>query len=134
MQQPLHARLIRLLDLAMTPGDLGSFVVDFSVALLKVLGYNPQDWVPRTRMDIDFFICGRKCRTEADVCLFDARQNDIVLLVQEDTTALSSKDPQVQLVVKAIAAFNKNNARREAAGLHPLAEKVSHFAIWLMLF
>ncbi|KAI0299807.1 hypothetical protein BC826DRAFT_966809 [Russula brevipes] len=63
----------------------------------------------------------------ADVCLFDASQHDIVLLVQEDKMALSSKDPfgaQVQLVVKAIAASNKNNASMEAAGLHPLAENV----------
>jgi hypothetical protein len=127
MQQPLHAGFIHLLDFTMTPGDMGSCVVDFSVMLLKVLGYILRDRVPRTRMGIDLFICGRKRRTKADVCLFDARQNDIVLLIQEDTTARSSKDPQVQLVVKAIAAFNENNATREAAGLHPLAEQVSHF-------
>ena len=84
MQQALHAKLIHLLDLAMTPGDIGSFVVDFSLALLRVLGYNHQDRVARTRMGIDFFICGTKRRTKANVCLFDAFQNVILLLVQED--------------------------------------------------
>ncbi|KAI0299862.1 hypothetical protein BC826DRAFT_993782 [Russula brevipes] len=77
-------------------------------------------------MDIDFFNCGTKRRTKADVCLFDPFQNDILLLVQEDKRA-SLWDPssaQARLVIKAVAVFNKNNASREVAGLPPLAERV----------
>ncbi|KAI0299861.1 hypothetical protein BC826DRAFT_906062 [Russula brevipes] len=38
MQRALHTELIHLLDLTMNPGNFGSFVVDFIVALLEVLG------------------------------------------------------------------------------------------------
>ncbi|KAI0299842.1 hypothetical protein BC826DRAFT_966837 [Russula brevipes] len=118
MQQALHAELINLLDLTMIPGSEESSAVDFSAKLFRVLGYDYWNRVARTRMSIDLFICGEKRHTKAD--------NTILLLVQEDKRVFPGDplDAQAQLVAGAVAAFNTNNASREAAGLPPLAEKV----------
>jgi hypothetical protein len=135
MQQARHVQLICMIDYAMNPGSLGAPAIDFSVELFHVLGYNYRSRIARRRVAVDYSICGAKRRTAADVCIWDPDQNEFLLLVQQDKMAHRDPfGPQVQLVVKAIAAFHNNNANREAAGRPPLAEKVSHFAILLMLF
>jgi hypothetical protein len=136
MQQDRHAELITYLDLAMMP-ELGETAVDdFVVELFKTLGYVRRERVARTRMDLPLLICGESRHAKTDVCIIDRSQNDILLLVQEDKR-LERGEPvnaQAQLVAEAIGAFNENNAHREAAGLAPLVEKVSHFASLLTLF
>jgi hypothetical protein len=81
------------------------------------------------KVDIPLFICGETRNTRAGICIID-RNDSILLLVQPEAKRLENTVPinvHAQLVVKAIAAFNENNRRREAVGLPPLVEKVSHF-------
>ena len=136
MQQDRYAELITLLDLAMIPEKGGTAVNDFTVELFKLLGYVRRERVARTRVNLPFFICGKIRHAKTDVCIVDRPQNNILLLVQEDKR-LKHRDPvnaRAQLVAEAVAAFNENNAHREAVGLPPMAEKVSHFVILLTLF
>ena len=136
MQQDRHAELITLLDLAMIPERGETAVDDFAVELFKVVGYVRRERVARTRVDLPFFICGKIRHAKTDVCIVDRSQNDILLLVQEDKR-LGLWEPvnaRAQLVAEAVAAFNENNAHREAVGLPPMAEKVSHFVSLLTLF
>ncbi|KAI0299818.1 hypothetical protein BC826DRAFT_993539 [Russula brevipes] len=126
MQQGRHAQLIYLVDYVMTHGSSKAPVLDFSAELFRVLGYNYGSRLARRRVGIDYLSCGAKRRTTADVCIFDAVQNEFLLLVQADKMAFPRDPfgPQVRLVEKAVAAFHTNNANREAAGNPPLAEMV----------
>lgn len=136
MQQDPHAQLITLLDLAMIPEKGETAIDDFAVELFKVLGYVRRERVARTRVDLPLFICGEVRYARTDVCIVDRSQNDILLLVQEDKRLehWESINARAQLVAEAVAAYNENNARSEAAGLPPMAEKVSHFVSLLTLF
>jgi hypothetical protein len=89
----------------------------------------------RTRVDLQLLICGEIRHAKTNVCIIDQSHN-FLLLVREDKKLKSGEhvDVQAQLVAKAIGAFNENNANREAAGLAPLVEKVSHFASLLTFF
>jgi hypothetical protein len=120
----------------MIPEEGETAVVDFTVELFKTLGYVRRERVARTRVDLPLLICGENRNAKTGVCIFDRSQNDIPLLVQEDKR-LEHGDPvnaRAQLVAEAVGAFNENNAQREAVGLPPLVEKVSHFASLLTLF
>ncbi|KZT04744.1 uncharacterized protein LAESUDRAFT_657346 [Laetiporus sulphureus 93-53] len=121
-----NAVLINLLDLAMAPEPNGeSAVDDFAVALFTNLGYVNQHRVARTRKNIPFLICGERRYAKADVCLIDRRENDILLVVQEDKRF--REDPlavRCQLIAEAIAAFSYSNGLRESAGLEPLESKI----------
>jgi hypothetical protein len=133
MRQDRNAELIGLLDLAMIPDKGETAVDDFAVELFKVLGYVRRQRLARTRVDLPLLICGKERHAKTDVCIVDRSQNDILLLVQEDKRLqqLESFNARAQLVAEAVAAFNENNAQREAMGLPPLASKVSHFSSWL---
>ena len=134
MQQDRHAELITLLDLAMIENG-ETAVDDFTVELFKVLGYVRRERVARTRADLPLFICGEIKHAKTDVCIIDRSQNEILLLVQEDKREhWEPVNARAQLVAEAVAAFNENNANREAAGLPPMAEKVSHFVSLLTFF
>jgi hypothetical protein len=129
MQKDRHAELITLLDLAMIPEWGETAVDDFVVVLFRVLSYVRRERVARTRVDLPLFICGEIRDAKTDGCILDRSQNDILLLVQE-YKRLELRDPvnaRAQLVAEAVAAFNENNVNREAVGLPPMAEKVSHF-------
>ena len=81
----------------------------------------------RTRVVLPLLICGELRHAKPDVCIFDRSQNDILLVVQEDRM-LESGEPvgaRAQLVAEAVAAFEENNAHREAIGLPPLEERVN---------
>ncbi|KAK0468691.1 hypothetical protein IW261DRAFT_1553811 [Armillaria novae-zelandiae] len=119
MQQDLHAELITYLDLAMIPEQGETAVDGFAVELFKILGYARRERVARTRVDLPLLICGENRHAKTDVCIVDSSQNDILLLVQEDKS-----NARAQLVTGAVAAFNENNAQRDALGLPPLPEKV----------
>jgi hypothetical protein len=135
MQQDRHAELITYLDLALIPEKGETAVDDFAVELFKVLGYVRRERVARTRVDLRFFICGENRHVKTDVCIVDRSQNDILLIVQEDKR-LELGEPvnaRAQLVAEAVAAFNENNAQREAIGLPTMAEKVSHIVNLFLL-
>ncbi|KAI9507563.1 hypothetical protein F5148DRAFT_981239 [Russula earlei] len=129
MQQDRNAELIGLLDLAMIPDKGETAVDDFVVELFKVLGYVRRQRLARTRVDLPLLICCEERHAKTDVCIVDRSQNDILLLVQEDRRLqqLEPAHARAQLVAEAVAAFNENNAQREAMGLPPLISKVSHF-------
>jgi hypothetical protein len=133
MQQDRHAELITYLDLTRIPEKGETAVDDFAVELFKLLGYVRRERVARTRVDLSLLICGESRHVKTDVCIVDRSQNEILLLVQVDKR-LELYEPvnaRAQLVAEAVAAFNENNARREAAGLAPLAEKASLFvSLW----
>ena len=132
MQQDCNAELIGLLDLAMIPNKGETAVNDFAVELFKVLGYVHRQRLACTRVDLPLLICGEERHAKTDVCIVDRSQNDILLLVQKEKRLqqLEPVNAQAQLVAEAVAAFNENNAQREAIGLPPLVSKVSHFLSW----
>ena len=134
MQQDCNAELIGLLDLAMIPNKGETAVNDFAVELFKVLGYVHRQRLARTRVDLPLLICGEERHAKTDICIVDCSQNDILLLVQKEKRLqqLEPVNAQAQLVAEAVAAFNENNAQREAIGLSPLVSKVSHFLSWLI--
>ena len=106
----------------------------FAVELFKVLGYVRRQRLARTRVDLPLLICGKERHAKTDVCIVDRSQNDILLLVQENKRLqqLEPVNARAQLVAGAVAAFNENNAQREAMALPPLVSKVSHFLSWLI--
>ena len=132
MQEDRNAELIGLLDLALIPDQGETAVNDFTVELFKILGYVRRHRLARTRVDLPLLICGKERHAKTDVCIVDRSQNNILLLVQVDKR-LQQLEPvtaRAHLVAEAVAAFNENNAQREAMGLPPLASKVSQS--WLI--
>ena len=130
MQQVDHAQLIYYLDYAMTPEGGKFAVIDFVFRLFRPLGYVLDEQYAYKRVDLPLSICGENRHAETSVCIINHSQesNHIVLLVQ--AVRRSKHEPvntPAQLVAEAVAAFNKNNAKREAIGHPPLAEQVSHF-------
>ena len=104
--------LIKRLDLAMKilEGE-ESAVDDFAAELLRVMGYERDETIVRTRKNIRLHMCGEVVHAKTDVCLLDV-SSEILLLVQEDKTHMNPSDPEAQLVAEAIAAFQENNAKR----------------------
>lgn len=117
-------KLVRYMDLAMNPipGE-ESAVDDFTMRLLRAIGYETRNRDLRSRKSIPLFICGMWMYAKTDVCVMDS--NQIMLLVQEDKQHLELRDATPQLIAEAIAAFQSNNARRhQVLNLPPLASKV----------
>ncbi|OBZ73493.1 hypothetical protein A0H81_06152 [Grifola frondosa] len=104
--------LIKRLDLAgkVMEGE-ESAVDDFSLELLRALGYETERTVVRTRKTIRFLMCGQAVSSKTDVCLLDP-DTEILLLVQEDKTHIHPSNPEPQLIAGAIGAFQENNRRR----------------------
>ncbi|KAG1881176.1 hypothetical protein F4604DRAFT_467396 [Suillus subluteus] len=121
------SELLRTMEFAMSPAPAEeSAVDDFTVLLLRALGYTKRRRVPRTRKVIPFVVCSEDRQAETDVCIID--ENGILLLVmQEDKRHMDSSygDPEPQLIAEAIAAFAANNqTRQQILGQHPLDSKV----------
>jgi hypothetical protein len=117
--------LIKRLDLAMEimEGE-ESAVDDFAAELLRVLRYETDKTVVRTRKNIRLSMCGEQVYAKTDVCVLDA-DSKILLLVQEDKAHINPADPEPQLVAEAIAAFQANNEKRvNDLFLDPLRDKV----------
>jgi hypothetical protein len=87
-----------------------SKVDDFAVEVLNTMGYRQGDHLIHTRQDIRLTICKKVKHAKTDVCVVD--DNDILLLIQEDKSHISPKDPEPQLIAEAIAAFQQNNEKR----------------------
>ncbi|KAI9431212.1 hypothetical protein BJY52DRAFT_1101129, partial [Lactarius psammicola] len=80
-----NAQLIHLLDLAMLPVDAGeSVVIDFTVELLRQLGYMKRSRIAHTRKDIPFLICGEYMHAKTGICLLNISKDDILLLVHDE--------------------------------------------------
>ncbi|KAK0209726.1 hypothetical protein IW262DRAFT_1281228 [Armillaria fumosa] len=127
MQQDRNAELITYLELSKIPERGESLIIDFAVSLFKTLGYVRRERVARTRVELPLLICGGNKHAKTDVCILDRTQNDILLVQAEDRLEHEERaNARARLVAEAVAAFNENNAQREAIGLPPLAEKVSH--------
>ncbi|PPQ71076.1 hypothetical protein CVT25_007864 [Psilocybe cyanescens] len=124
MQQHHNARLIKLVDLVMLRSWGESAIVDFTVELLQLTGYDHQNRLARRRIDMPLFLCGKWRHMKTDVCLMDCKQNNILLVVQGDKW-LEDREPlnaRARLVAEALAAFTKNNANRQSS---PLESKVN---------
>ncbi|KAH9170256.1 hypothetical protein EDB89DRAFT_2190999 [Lactarius sanguifluus] len=114
-----NAELIHLLDQAKRHLGVGSAVDDFTVELLKQLGYVKRNRVAHTHMDVPLRICEETKHAKTLICLVDHLTNDISLLIEEDKLH-SPLETLPQLIAEAIAAFDFNNRlqvylRREAA-------------------
>ena len=106
------------------PGE-ESAVVDFTMQLLRVMGYAGRALGRdlRSRKDIPLFICGEWRCVRTDVCVM-GRNNCYQLVVQENKRQLGIVDPEPQLIADAIAAVQYNNRTRDLMGLDPLDVKV----------
>ncbi|KAG2042597.1 hypothetical protein BDR03DRAFT_943763 [Suillus americanus] len=109
------------MEFAMSPASAEEFAVDdFTVLLLRALGYTKRKRVPRTRKVISFVVCAEDRHAKMDVCIID--ETGILLLVmQEDKCHMdSSYDPEPQFIAEAIAAFAANNqTRQQTLGQRP---------------
>ncbi|KAH8985090.1 hypothetical protein EDB92DRAFT_2055093 [Lactarius akahatsu] len=103
-----NAELIHLLDRAKQPVAGGSAVDDFTVELLRQLGYVKRNRVAHTQMDIPLHICQEQKHAKTLICLLDHLTNDICLLIQEDELR-SPLETLPQLIAEAIAAVDFNN-------------------------
>jgi hypothetical protein len=118
--------LIKRLGLATEIEEGGeSVVADFAVELLRVMGYEMDHTIVRTRKNIRLLMCSEFVLATTDVCLMDV-SSEILLLVQEDKMHISNtSDPEAQLIANAIAAFQANNAIRvNHLFLEPLEKQV----------
>lgn len=112
-------RLLLYLHLATHAGQ-ESAIHDFGKELLRLLGFEEGGTLLRSRYNIPFMICGDDRRSvQADLCLIQGTAT-ILLVIQGDKTSPSTKDPEAQVIAKAIAAFQYNNAARDRCGLDPL--------------
>jgi len=114
-------RLVQYLDLV-THAHFSqeSAVDDFAKELLRWLDFELPGTILRTRVSIPLLICGDSGRVaQTDVCLM-ADSSTILLVIQQDKTVNSTKDPEPQVIAEAIAAFQYNNLARHRLGLQPL--------------
>ena len=114
-------RLLQYLDLAThaNPGQ-ESAIDDFAKELLRLLGFEERGTLLRSRYAIPFMICGDDRRSaQTDLCLVQGTTT-ILLVIQEDKTVISAKNPEAQVIAEAVAAFQYNNAARDRNGIDPL--------------
>ncbi|PBK85186.1 hypothetical protein ARMGADRAFT_565846 [Armillaria gallica] len=114
-------RLLQYLDLAThTNSGQESAIDDFAKELLRLLGFEERGTLLRSRYAIPFMICGDDRRSaQTDLCLVQGTTT-ILLVIQEDKTVISAKNPEAQVIAEAVAAFQYNNAARDRIGLDPL--------------
>jgi hypothetical protein len=104
--------LIKRLDLAMKILQGEESGVDaFATELLRVMGYERDHTIVRTRKSIRLHMCGEIVFAKTDICIMDV-SSEILLLVQEDMTQINPSDPKDRLIAEAISAFQENNAKR----------------------
>ncbi|KAM6502557.1 hypothetical protein JOM56_002534 [Amanita muscaria] len=109
-------RLLSCLDLA-SKGKSESAVDDFGKDILHLLKYDAErDLLLRSRHRIPLLISGDPNRSaQTDVCLIQG-SSTVLLVAQEDKSALSTCDPEPQVIAQAIAAFQYNNRTRNEFG------------------
>ena len=110
------AEYLGYLDLA-TTATQESAIDDFAAHTLRLLGFNERKTLVRTCYVIPLTICGDANRAaQMDVCLLH-RPTLVLLVLVEDKTLSNRTDAEAQVVAKAIAAFQFNNAKRGDSGL-----------------
>jgi hypothetical protein len=114
-------KLLHYLDLVLDPQIGQEAVVDnFAAKLLEKLGYDEGDRITFTRRALPIVFGGVSYITQADVCVMG--DDDQILLIWQNTLFPSLKDPEPQIVVKAIAAYQANNKDRVTSlNLPPLS-------------
>jgi len=98
--QVCHSSKCRLAMFFLVDTHIGqeSAVDDFARELLRMLGFEEHGTILRTRYAIPLNICGEPSRSaQTDICLLH-HASTIFLLVQEDKTKFSVKDPEAQMV------------------------------------
>jgi hypothetical protein len=99
-------------------------VDNFALRLLFLMGYESiRDCIVKLNVDLTFKMCQSKCQAQMDICVTD--RSCVLLVVQQDKNAVNDPEielPVAQLVAKCIAAFDKNNLRRDDAGKKRLSE------------
>lgn len=112
-------RLLQYLDLATKPNSgQESAIHDFARELLRLLDFEERGTLLRSRYAIPFMISGDTGRVaQTDLCFMQEGSSTILLVIQEDKTVFSGKDPEAQVIAEGIAAFQYNNAARSRAGL-----------------
>jgi hypothetical protein len=110
-------RLLQYLDLASTANaGQESAIDDFAREILRVLGYEMRGLLLRSRYAIPLLICGEPNRSaQTDVTLIHG-SSTILLVLQEDKTSVSGRDPEPQVIAEAIAAYQYNNRTRARLG------------------
>ncbi|KAI9466329.1 hypothetical protein BJY52DRAFT_1201940 [Lactarius psammicola] len=106
-------RLLQYLDLA-SKANSGqeSAVRDFTGGILRVLGYEKRGLLLRSHYAIPLLINGNQSQSvQADVCLIQGAST-ILLVVQEDQSVLSARDPEPQVIAGTFATFQYNNRIR----------------------
>ncbi|KAF8871639.1 hypothetical protein CPB85DRAFT_1351758 [Mucidula mucida] len=124
MTEDRHAQLITLLDIVMGPKTDKSVIVDFAIALFRVMDYIYRERVECSRNDFYLVMCGEYRHAGTACSIIDRFQNDILLLHVQNNEDQEPANAQAQLVVMAVAAFTNNNTNRVAAGRAPLSGKV----------
>ena len=113
-------KLLHYLDLVLDP-QIGQEAVvhNFAAKLLEKLGYDEGERIIFIQRALPIVSSGVSYITQADVCVMD-KDNQILLILQ--TSLPSLKDPEPQIVVKAIAAYEANNkVRATSLSLPPLS-------------
>jgi hypothetical protein len=113
-------KLLHYLDLVLDPQVGQEAVVhNFAAKLLEKLGYDEGERITFTQRALPIVSSGVSYITQADVCVMD-KDNQILLILH--TSLPSLKDPEPQIVVKAIAAYEANNkVRATSLNLPPLS-------------
>jgi hypothetical protein len=122
------AELLTILHLAMIPRWGESAVENLMVTLFGALGYTKRRRVALTRTRLGVLTYGEHPRQhmQADICIMNRDQNDIILVVKVEKRLEegSGSDPEAQLIAEALAAFAMNNEQRINASVDPLDAKV----------
>ena len=104
-------KLLHHLNLVLDPQIGRESVVDnFAAKLLEMLGYDDGHRIIFIRRELPIVVSGVLYTTQADVCVMD--DNYQILLILHDELIPSFKDPEPQIVAKAIAAYQANNKVR----------------------
>ena len=114
-------KLLHYLDLVLDPQISQEAVVEnFALKLLEKLGYDDDDRIIFIRHELPIVISGVHSTTQADVCVMD--DDNQVLLILQDKLLPGLKDPEPQVIAKAIAAYEANNrVRVTSLNLSPLS-------------
>ena len=102
-------------------GDEGA-VDDFSAEVLKIMGYEKVGRTVCINMNIRLLMCGHTTRAQTDVCIIGSEE--VLLLLQEDKSYISTDDAEAQLIAEAVAAFQYNNRVRRDRGAEGLDEHI----------
>ena len=118
---PETRKLLHYLELVLDPQIGQEAVLDHFVAkLLEKLGYDEGDRITFTRRAFPIVFGCVEYITHADVCVMG--DDDQILLIWQNTLFPSWRDPEPQIVVKAIAAYQANNkVRATTLNLPPLS-------------